>query len=81
MGEFCFCTIGYYSTFQRSNADIHGNMDKPVEFMYCEIICTLRYKTAWSYYTWIKTVEFLYVESERGISRVCGGHKWESIGS
>jgi hypothetical protein len=56
-------------------------MDKPVDFMYCEIIWTHRDKTAWYYYMWIKSVEFLYVESERGISRVCCGHKWELIGS
>jgi hypothetical protein len=81
MGIFCFCKIVYYSTSQRSNADILGNINKPVDFMYCEIIWAHRNKNAFSYCMWIKTVEFLYVEGERGISRVCGGHKWESIGS
>jgi hypothetical protein len=76
MGEFCCCKIGYYSTFQRLNADILVYTDKPVDFTYCEIIWTHRDKTTLSYYTRIKTVEFLYVESERGVSRVCGGHKW-----
>jgi hypothetical protein len=56
-------------------------MDEPSDFMYCEIIWTHRDKTAWYSYMWIKSVEFLYVESENGISRDCGGHKWEPIGS